>query len=83
MPPMSAKKSAPKKSAARKKVLAQERAKAPATKAPSATKPAVKDADVLEFIQAIDDYKRQAGRPFPSWSEVLEIVKGLGYERGA
>ena len=33
--------------------------------------------------KAIDDYKRQAGRPFPSWSEILEIVKRLGYEREA
>ena len=80
---MSAKKSAPKKSAARKRAVAKERPKSPAAKAPAATKPDGMDADVLEFIQAIDDYKRQAGRPFPSWSEVLEIVKGLGYERGA
>ena len=36
---------------------------------------------VLEFIQAIDDYKRAEGRPFPNWSEVLDIVKGLGYQR--
>ena len=80
---MSAKKSAPKKSAARKKVVAKARAKNPAAPAHAASKPAGMDADVLEFIQAIDDYKRHAGRPFPSWSEVLEIVKGLGYERGA
>lgn len=83
MPPMSAKKSAPKKSTARKKVVAKARAKTPAAPAPAASRPAGMDADVLEFIQAIDDYKRQAGRPFPSWSEVLEIVKELGYERGA
>ncbi len=38
-------------------------------------------AEVIEFITAIDDYKRKRGRPFPSWSEVLEIVKSLGYER--
>lgn len=38
--------------------------------------------DVIEFITAIDDYKRSNRRPFPTWSEVLEIVKGLGYERG-
>ena len=49
----------------------------------AATKPNDMEPDVLEFIQAIDDYKRQAGRPFPSWSEILEIVKCLGYERGA
>lgn len=37
--------------------------------------------DVIEFITAIDDYKRVNRRPFPTWSEVLEIVKGLGYDR--
>ena len=37
--------------------------------------------EVLEFIQAIDEYKRVHRRPFPTWSEVLEIVKTLGYER--
>ena len=39
------------------------------------------DPELLEFIQAIDDYKRIQGRPFPHWSEVLEIIKDLGYER--
>lgn len=38
-------------------------------------------ADVLEFITAVDDYKRIHRRPFPTWSEVLEILKGLGYAR--
>jgi hypothetical protein len=37
--------------------------------------------EVLEFIQAIDEYKRVNRRPFPTWSEVLEIVKTLGYQR--
>ena len=81
--PMSPKKSAAKKTAARKTVVVKGRAKAPEPPPPSTTKPAEMEADVLEFIQAIDDYKRKAGRPFPSWSEVLEIIKGLGYERGA
>jgi hypothetical protein len=39
-------------------------------------------ADVLEFITAIDTYKRTHRRPFPTWSEVLDILKGLGYSRG-
>jgi len=39
------------------------------------------DAEVLEFIAAIDTFKRQHGRPFPSWSEVLLIVHHLGYRR--
>jgi hypothetical protein len=37
--------------------------------------------DELEFIQAIDRFKRQHGRPFPSWSEVLTILKSLGYSK--
>lgn len=37
--------------------------------------------EVIEFITAIDAYKRQHGRPFPNWSEILEVVKGLGYAR--
>ena len=39
------------------------------------------DADVLEFIAAIDEFKQKHGRPFPSWSEVLLIVRELGYRR--
>jgi hypothetical protein len=39
--------------------------------------------DLVEFITAIDSYKRIHERPFPSWSEVLEIVKALGYSRSA
>ena len=39
------------------------------------------DADVLEFIAAIDAFKVQHSRPFPSWSEVLLIVRQLGYSR--
>lgn len=39
------------------------------------------DADALEFIAAIDRFKKEHGRPFPSWSEVLLIVRQLGYRR--
>ncbi len=45
------------------------------------TKPDEMSPEVLEFLTAIDDYKRQYERPFPSWSEVFEIVKGLGYTK--
>lgn len=37
--------------------------------------------EVLEFIQAMDDYKRIHSRPFPNWSEVLGVVKVLGYQK--
>lgn len=39
------------------------------------------DPDVLEFIKAIDDYRAAHDRPFPTWSEVLYVLKGLGYRR--
>jgi hypothetical protein len=47
-----------------------------------AMRPDEMPADVLEFITAMDDYKRKHQRPFPNWSEVLEVVKSLGYARG-
>lgn len=53
--------------------------KANAKKAP---RPDEMTAEVLEFITAIDEYKRIHQRPFPSWSEILDVVKDLGYERG-
>lgn len=33
----------------------------------------------MEFLQAIQEYKRFSGRMFPTWSEVLEVVRDLGY----
>lgn len=35
--------------------------------------------DEIEFMNALDDYKRLSGRMFPTCSEVLEVVKKLGY----
>ena len=35
----------------------------------------------LEFMKAIEEYKRRSGRMFPTWSEVLEVLAGLGYSR--
>jgi hypothetical protein len=37
----------------------------------------------FEFLMAIDEYKRQNARPFPSWTEVLEIITALGYRKVA
>lgn len=33
----------------------------------------------FEFLMAIDEYKRKNQRPFPTWTEVLEMIKALGY----
>lgn len=35
--------------------------------------------DEVEFMQALDLYKRTAGRMFPTCSEILEVVRSLGY----
>lgn len=35
----------------------------------------------LEFLRAIQDYKRRSGRNFPTWGEVLEVIRDLGYRK--
>jgi len=39
--------------------------------------------DETEFMKAMDRYKRENRRPFPTWSEVLEVLYSLGYRRVA
>lgn len=35
----------------------------------------------IEFMHALDQYKRASGRMFPTCSEVLEVLLALGYEK--
>jgi hypothetical protein len=35
------------------------------------------------FMKAMDQYKRDNRRPFPTWSEVLEVLHALGYRKVA
>ena len=35
----------------------------------------------FDFLMAIDEYKKQNARPFPTWTEVLEVIKALGYRK--
>jgi hypothetical protein len=37
--------------------------------------------DEVEFMNAMEAYKRASGRMFPTCSEVLEVIRGLGYTR--
>jgi hypothetical protein len=37
--------------------------------------------DEIEFMQAMDAYKRSAGRMFPTCSEILEVIRAIGYIR--
>lgn len=35
----------------------------------------------IEFMHALDAYKRANGRMFPTCSEILEVIRDLGYVR--
>ena len=35
----------------------------------------------VEFMQAMDEYKRANGRMFPTCSEILEVLRDLGYQK--
>ena len=35
----------------------------------------------MEFIRAINEYRKRHNRPFPTWSEVLTVLKSLGYRK--
>ncbi|MDD5458344.1 MAG: hypothetical protein PHF37_03020 [Phycisphaerae bacterium] len=37
----------------------------------------------FQFLIAIDSYRRQNQRPFPTWTEVLEVIKAIGYRKVA
>jgi hypothetical protein len=39
------------------------------------------DGDELEFMLAMQNYKEQRQRPFPTWKETLEVLRGLGYHK--
>lgn len=37
--------------------------------------------DEVEFMNAMNDYKRKSGRMFPTCSEILEVIRNLGYSK--
>ena len=37
----------------------------------------------IVFMKSMDNYKRDNRRPFPTWSEVLEVLRALGYRKVA
>ena len=39
--------------------------------------------DEIEFMQAVERYKRSSGRMFPTTSELLQVVRSLGYTKDA
>ena len=50
-------------------------------RSPKAAEP---DPDLLEqerteFLRAIDRYKRKSGKTFPTWTEVLDVIRSIGW----
>ena len=39
--------------------------------------------EVLEFINAVNEFKSVHQKPFPTWSEIFEIFTGLGYKKSS
>ena len=39
--------------------------------------------DEIDFMRAMDEYKRKSNRQFPTWSEVLEVLRAMGYRKVA
>lgn len=38
-------------------------------------------AEEWEFMRALQRYKKERRRPFPTWSEVLRVAQSLGYRK--
>jgi len=63
-----------------------ERRRGPGRRRPESRKAAEEGeltSEQFEFVMAMDEYKRANKRPFPSWTEVLEVIKYLGYRKVA
>ena len=41
--------------------------------------PEVLEFERTEFLRAMDAYKRKTGKTFPSWTEVLAVLRHLGW----
>ena len=37
--------------------------------------------EVLEFINAVNEFKTRNQKPFPTWTEIFEIFTELGYRK--
>ncbi len=37
----------------------------------------------FEFLLAIEEYKKQNDKRFPTWTEVFEVIQALGYRKVA
>ncbi|MDR3636459.1 MAG: hypothetical protein P4L84_21830 [Isosphaeraceae bacterium] len=55
----------------------------PASAVPGANRADHSTSEQEEFLAAIERYRRLYHRPFPTWSEILEVAAALGYRKAA
>ena len=41
--------------------------------------PELMELERTQFLRAMDRYKRKTGKTFPSWTEVLDVLRDLGW----
>lgn len=41
----------------------------------------VLEPEVLEFINAVNDFKSRNQKPFPTWTEIFQVFVSLGYRK--
>ena len=37
----------------------------------------------FEFLMMVEQYKKENRKPFPTWTEILEVLKAMGYRKVA
>ena len=37
----------------------------------------------FEFLMTVEQYKKENRKPFPTWTEILEVLKAMGYRKVA
>lgn len=40
-------------------------------------------AEETEFLKAVEAFRRQPGKSFPAWTEILALLRSLGYRKTA
>jgi hypothetical protein len=41
--------------------------------------PELMELERLQFLRAMDSFKRRTGKTFPTWTEVLEVLRSIGW----
>jgi len=68
-----------KKGASRSTRTSSRSAKRRSPKPDTSLEDELREIERVDFLRAIDLYKRRTGKTFPSWTEVLDVLRGLGW----